>query len=156
MEILFENPLIIIILIGVISSLFKNRNKNERQESPAKRVETRKPKSTQNGSDVFQEMKEIFREASHTYQEEIKPVRRLPEQHLPKITEVKVEPVEVQPSISEDIARGQSGSQIPQLGQPKGLKVDESKLAEAVIWSEILGPPRAKKPYMHNRTRGKY
>ncbi|WP_338470295.1 hypothetical protein R4Z10_16025 [Niallia sp. XMNu-256] len=155
MEILFENPLIVIILIGVISSLFKNRDKSEKQESPAKRVEADRHKPTQKSGDVFQEMREIFKETSRTFQEEIKPERQFSEkQSEKKIAEVKVVLEEELPSLSEKPDK-QHAPQTIQQQQLKEFKVDESKLAEAVIWAEILGPPRAKKPYSHNRSRAK-
>ena len=31
--------------------------------------------------------------------------------------------------------------------EDKVIELDETKLVDAVVWSEILGPPRAKKPY---------
>ena len=29
----------------------------------------------------------------------------------------------------------------------QAIELDETKLVDAVVWSEILGPPRAKRPY---------
>ena len=43
----------------------------------------------------------------------------------------------------------------PILQEKNQLKVDESKLVDAVIWSEILGPPRAKNPYFRNKAQRK-
>jgi len=39
----------------------------------------------------------------------------------------------------------------PQRSSPAVLS--RSRLAEAVVWSEILGPPRAKKPFRHGSNR---
>lgn len=157
MEILFENPIVLIILIGIISSIFKNRNKSEKQDSPAKRAESRKP--VQKSSDPFNEMKDLFKEVQRSFQEELNPAKKLKEDGPQKIDEVKLNYKEEQPeksSMSKQVTETPHEHQVQKTKQASQLKVDESKLVDAVIWSEILGPPRAKKPYLQNRTRGKY
>ena len=88
MEILFENPIVLIILIGIISSIFKNRNKSEKQDSPAKRAESRKP--VQKSSDPFNEMKDLFKEVQRSFQEELNPAKKLTEDDPQKLDEVKL------------------------------------------------------------------
>lgn len=148
MEILFENPLILIILVGVISAIFKNKNKDEKQDDTKKRVETRK--TVQKSSDPFSEMKDVFREVQRSFQEEIKPAPTVQENANQKINDAKFAYPE-EPEKPEQVIKTPRGLQEQKLKQQSGLDVDESKLIDAVIWSEILGPPRAKKPYSQNR-----
>ena len=152
MEALFESPLILILLIGIISSFFKNKNKDGKQKS-------HENKPAQKGNRTFDELKDIFQEFNRTFQEEAKPVV-----NSEKVLEAKesiqsayMEKVE-ESSLPRNVERvktlpvSKASKSQPQIQ----LQVDETKIVDAVIWSEILGPPRAKNPRFKNRIYKKY
>lgn len=145
MEILFENPILWIVLLGVISSLFRGKKREEEgQKTRSNPVENR---PTPKSGSAFGELKEIFREVNRTFQEETKPTQTLKKERVQEV----IEPASYTQMADQGNTAFAQEIEVVQkapISQKKNqLKVDESKLVDAVIWSEILGPPRAKNPY---------
>lgn len=147
-EFFFDNPFIFIILIAALSSLFKKKKKsaeNQRTAYPSKGNQQTKPVSP------FEEVKEIFKEVTRSFSEDtMTPDRRAEKPVIQQKTEEiyqqtalreQVTPEEKQPLPTQEKTRS------------KELEMDQQKLVDAIIWSEVLGPPRAKKPYMKSRYR---
>ena len=65
--------------------------------------------------------------------------RRLRSYNEPTFVEQEIEPL-----ITDSPLR----SMIQETPKEKAIEVDRSKIVDAIIWTEILGPPRSKKPYM--------
>ncbi|WP_428909172.1 hypothetical protein [Niallia sp. Krafla_26] len=154
MEILFENPIALIILIGVISSLFRKKNKDEKPKPQQTRP-------TQKSNRTFDELKEVFQEVSRSFQEETKPIRKFREEHSEQINEAKekLESAYLDKDAERAIPQHEETNRVLLASKPQQqlqFKVDESKIVDAVIWSEILGPPRAKNPRHSNRIYKKY
>ena len=153
MEILFENPILWLVLLGVISSLFRGKKREEEgQKTRSNPVENR---PTPKSGSAFGELKEIFREVNRTFQEETQPSQTLKKERVQEV----IEPAsytqradQERTSIANEIEVIQKA---PILQKKNQLKVDESKLVDAVIWSEILGPPRAKNPYFRSKAQRK-
>ncbi|WP_071395813.1 hypothetical protein [Bacillus tuaregi] len=157
MEILFDNPFIIIILVAALSSLFKNRKKaaeNQRQRSP--HTPSRK---TAGPSNPFDEMKEIFKEMTSTLSDEEKaPVKKMAEVYEEKKQVVnQFKETGTQHSGKQNIKSGTPQiavkDTISEEKREPEIKVQEKTLVDAVIWAEILGPPRAKNPYQRRKAR---
>ena len=153
MEILFENPILWLVLLGVISSLFRGKKREEDgQKTRSNPVENR---PTPKSGSAFGELKEIFREVNCTFQEETQPSQTLKKERVQEVIEpasYNQRAVQGKTAIANEIEVVQKA---PILQKKNQLKVDESKLVDAVIWSEILGPPRAKKPYFRNKAQRK-
>ena len=153
MEILFDNPFIIIILIAIISSLFKNKKKAaEGQKRGTVLPPIHKPIRS-----PFDEVKEIFKEVTRPLSEENRaPAKKIEEvfQEKKRKAEYEKETSNQTSAVKRNMEYIKTGTPLAPVSQTKSaenkesaLKVDESKLVEAVIWAEILGPPRAKNPY---------
>ncbi|RHW41017.1 hypothetical protein D1B31_08700 [Neobacillus notoginsengisoli] len=147
MERIFENPILLFIVIAFISSLFaksKGNTENKRRTFP----------------DLRKEFEETYREM--TRQEEPDPGKMPPLRRSEPVYKAHVEQA-VQPvkavkekPVSKAIAKRTQDSLRPSLSQeqkkhpeppPSIEPVKEKNLADAIVWAEILGPPRAKKPY---------
>ncbi|MFB6465764.1 hypothetical protein ACE38V_02980 [Cytobacillus sp. Hz8] len=166
MKYLFENPFIIIVIIGIISSLFK-KEKDQKKKAPIKGRSSRQTKAfpTQkswqtprsNGNPFNKPlMRSEMPEQQHR---EIKPFeqKRTIESSMNDLAsqyeEVKQEAI----SQIEELNK-QKAQMEQQVAKIKAINVEkksnsinqaklENKLRDAVIWSEILGPPRAKKSH---------
>jgi hypothetical protein len=153
LEILFENPILWLVLLGVISSLFRGKKREEEgQKTRSNPVENR---PTPKSGSAFGELKEIFREVNRTFQEETQPSQTLKKERVQEVIEPAIytqRAVQEKTSIANEIEIVQKA---PILQKKNQLKVDESKLVDAVIWSEILGPPRAKSPYFRSKVQRK-
>src|SRR6476620_12718920 len=85
MEILFENPILWLVLLGVISSLFRGKKREEDgQKTRSNPVENR---PTPKSGSAFGELKEIFREVNRTFQEETQHSQTLKKQSVQEVIE---------------------------------------------------------------------
>lgn len=153
MDFLFENPLIIIIVLGIISSMFK-KQKGEGNETQGE------PKPFEESSPI--PMPDIFKQFD--FNREDKPVKQeISSEELlkpdyqakaqAKIAELKERNRE---QAVERPQRVEAPKPVPQVVTPLELdtaSMDRNKLQEAVVWAEILGPPRAKKPHRYRNIR---
>ncbi|MCU9613921.1 hypothetical protein OEV98_10145 [Caldibacillus lycopersici] len=156
-EFLLNNPFLIVIIIGAITS-FLGKSKQEKKGSATEPVKTFPPRTIQ------QETEQPLQKPSSTEQ----PV-------VQKKTVVEV----VQKEKKAVMTESHSGLQSQQTAKTKALQkemdhlqhvltkkqatvatniptrnITKSNVVDGIIWSEILGPPRAKKPYHFSKNRG--
>lgn len=161
MEFFFENPFLAIVLIAFISSFFRKKKDNPetqgRTPTEAGRGQNKRPPGT------FEEARDIFKEFSRSLQEQqSRPVPRKAtdkqfqrgrkmEEGLELHSASDVNGAETVPVRNETKSPpiGLKQEAVPK----KELEVQEKQLIDAIIWSEILGSPRAKKPYMRKNVR---
>ncbi len=168
-EFLFSNPIIIIILIGVISSLLKKKSKPNQQKSG--QPQAQKPV----WQEVVREIEKEWREEKHkipkTMQEaksilvdkdaerkRVEELKRLQKEYEEQHTR-EVEPEPHSPAVSPMPDRAMTtpvrsmktisdGSSPIYNNQPSFGK---QELINGIIMSEILGPPRAKRSERQSR-----
>ncbi|CEG27909.1 hypothetical protein [Bacillus sp. B-jedd] len=147
MERIFENPILLFIVIAFISSLFaksKGSTENKRRTLP----------------DLKKELEETYREITRQEQpghETAPPVRNHKPLHPKEKIKQAVKPAargETPPAMMERAknpgsVRGSIRQEQTHANEemPAIEPVTEKNLADAIVWAEILGPPRAKKPY---------
>lgn len=145
MDFLFENPFIIVILIGIISSFFK-KQKNESKpntKEPKPFIESI-PKRIQ---EVLEEFESSKAEPANTMQTDYLEAKKQAEAKITQLQEQqkkymeKVEELETEKHINEHKAFQVEN----EAGTKNRLTIDKENLTDAIIWSEILGPPRSKK-----------
>ncbi|MFE8703211.1 hypothetical protein ACFYKX_21770 [Cytobacillus sp. FJAT-54145] len=164
MEFLFENPFLLVILIGLISSIFKRMKGTQeepRKSQPKPFVESgpfdfeQQPRQEQ----PVQRMEPV---PQQTY--EPNPLGKIEQEFLEKKkkAEEKLAALKKQQATAQKKAETiQSHRRLNQVKEkiettePEQVHVDNQKLVDAVIWSEILGPPRSKRPHSANRV-GRY
>jgi len=150
LDFLLDNPFIIIVLIGIISSLFK---KGKEVPDPKKRKPKPFVESIPLPKDIVKEIRQEAAKYMKPFEQE-QPVQTLQSEY----NEVRKKAAEQPPAKSPVLEESYSGmmhtpfaqeiGDIPlQAESREGLAVDKKKLADAVIWAEILGPPRSKKPH---------
>lgn len=167
MEALFEligNPFVIFVLIGILSSLFnkaKGNSKDNQQRRPVRPVS--KPAEMQGPAKAQREPRRAPR-----------PVQTRPVQPEPVNTETRAAaPSSIQKEYQEKkrqaekveskprtVDRGRLSSEaapaVSRFSDAKAEPVldfqpDQERLIEGLIWAEVLGQPRAKKPYHPGR-----
>ncbi|WP_147532403.1 hypothetical protein [Bacillus marasmi] len=160
MEFFFDNPFILVILIGIISSLFKknkeaqqekqkgnkpkpvrteeapapvrkNRPSRAQQQNPSKSPRSKQPRQTSRERDLARENQTDVMDQRYAalkiHQEE------------PYHTNSAMEsaPTQERNLIYRD----------DEQNKQRTLNVDSNALVDGLIWSEVLGPPRAKKAH---------
>jgi hypothetical protein len=146
LQFLFENPFLIIVLIGFIFSLFRKKEpqKDQRNTKPIKNRGSHTDKPLGEIKEIFKDVMNTFPEPKQTLKPKVNKVeRRKKREHQENIYE-KQTPVE--DKLEEPILlMKQKDESATQSSQHQQIEVDEQRIVDAVIWSEILGPPRAKK-----------
>ncbi|MDP4083466.1 MAG: hypothetical protein Q8934_02510 [Bacillota bacterium] len=129
---------ILVIIIGIVATVF----------SKMKEVNTGKTHS----NSVFpykRDLQEIYKRLKENLKAEEETVFSEPL----KEKEFKVEPGE-QVVKRVEISPAKPKEEIPILESTNSnQQLDQKKLVDAIIWSEILGEPRSKKPYLSRKTR---
>jgi hypothetical protein len=150
-EIFFDNPIIFIILVAVISSLFRKKKESSRDPKGQRRTNQPLDKSPSQTQTSFDEVREVFKELSRSFSNPTTSSNRKREN--PSHEEIKGVNQQVEELNQSNMAESLQ-SDVPILQtvmeekqRDKVIELDETKLVDAVVWSEILGPPRAKKPY---------
>lgn len=157
MRILIENPIILVVLLGIISSLFK-RIKNDQPEEG--KIRKRNPQHPGLPSGQHRKFQQADRSKPN------KPVRQQnTRSRSVENTTDQIDPIFVNSNLhaSENnqmdyLAVKQNTKEIhePASTQKKEtLEIDQTKLIDGLIWSEVLGPPRAKKTHHSMKVYGK-
>lgn len=174
-DFLFSNPIIIIILIGVISSILRKKN-NPNQQKPG---QPQAPKPI--WKEVIQEVKEEWLEEKKKVPKTIQEAKSIPsfdatkteeEVERKRIAELKrlqqeyekkdtseVEPTSYAPSVFPTAAKAKvapvaSMNVISDEKSPiynKELSFGKQELINGIIMSEILGPPRSNRHRKQSR-----
>jgi Fe2+ transport system protein B len=154
LDLLFENPFIIVVLIGIISSLF-NRMKSSAEEPKRQPVRPVQNRPAQAQSTTMEE--KIERPYVHREEKSVMvtdtPLNEIQEKYAEKkkAAEERLKQLEQQKAVTEKRA-ARMNSQVTrvvhkQSSRSERLSPNKEKLVDAVVWSEILGPPRAKRPF---------
>ncbi|WP_080844978.1 hypothetical protein [Cytobacillus gottheilii] len=146
MEILFENPIILMALIGLVSTLFsKGKKEEEKRRRPPQRpagtpghtqqpaqastIERKKEKLENRAKRAAAQMEQQYTQARQKAEDELESLNN---RH--RTAERQTETLRTREPIKKT-------------AQSQSFAPDKKKLADAVIWSEILGPPRAMNPH---------
>ena len=145
---LMGNIVRLIILIGVIVNFVKRfKGAGEEQPKQSQQQPERERKNTM--KDIFQQFEDVFTEEIPK-QQKVEPNRELaqPNSELQgKYKEVK-ERVVRQPAVPIEIV---SPSKDKKIELTTIRNISKKRAVEGIIWSEVLGPPRAKKSFNSNR-----
>lgn len=163
MEFIFENPILLFLLIGLISSLFKKVKGTQEQQpkrpmrpdqqgpashsgdsmsaEPLKPVRPERPnlEKTSNEWEASSVPENPFIDMQRKYQE------RREAAHLPprKQKDVPAQPTVQLQKDKDEIADGVSID----------LKPEADRLLEGIAWAQVLEPPRSRNPYRTARRR---
>lgn len=147
MDFLFENPFLIVILIGIISSFFKKpkNEPNPNQKQPKPFMESI-PKRI---SEVLEEFDLTEDESEKSIQTDYLESKRQAEAKITQLEEQKAKYMQKVVELETEKKRNNDHSVQPEneVETSHSSNLNKDKLADAIIWAEILGPPRAKKPH---------
>ncbi|WP_071460172.1 hypothetical protein [Bacillus massilinigeriensis] len=147
MEDLLGNPIIIAIIIGMVSSFFGKKKENSKTEDPRRK----EAKSTDKGQ-MQQRYADTKKSAAKAKQVDSKrPVSTRTKQNAAKLDGI-AKPTEQTASelIIRDSRLVKEPSSTVKYIKPE-LKKDGDSLLSGLIWAEVLGPPRARKPHKSRR-----
>ncbi|WP_257346043.1 hypothetical protein [Pseudalkalibacillus decolorationis] len=138
-DLVFSNLFFVILILGGLFSFFKRQfekynDKQNPQNSRPKRTVQHEPATVSEPEETFDrndpKMK-MGREMQHVYEQ----------------TRSKLDPEKKREQNRKPV--------IKKAQKPRGRLVPSANhVAEGVVWSEILGPPRAKRPYAPKNRRG--
>ncbi|MCM3599530.1 hypothetical protein M3175_02225 [Robertmurraya korlensis] len=164
MQFLLENPFILVVLIGIISSFYKQmKGQGEDDRQKRKQPKPFLPGQTKEKSKPFIDFDfgELQQKFERPQKEKKEPVVT---QSLStnRVQEVRNTYREQQSTPVMKVDRQTTGrlNQQPRaevaVKSDHDLRVSSQTLRDAVIWSEILGPPKAKQGYHRKRTNSHY
>jgi hypothetical protein len=135
------NSLIIVIIIGIIMSIYK------KGKVPNKGTTQTKPFSFNRGNllDIYTKLKETSIPNDSSFTQTDAPITDL-DNWVDNDKEAKGNDTSAT-NIPNQMAMKIAEVEKTNLGSPFNDLEDNKKLVNAVIWSEILGKPRSKKPY---------
>ncbi|WAA11499.1 hypothetical protein [Fervidibacillus halotolerans] len=149
----FSNLGFILIILGFLVSLFQDREKKEQK----KRIPTEKKKAAERKEhkSLFEEMRRSIEQKipESTWQEKQTVIS---ENKTKKVAETQPvqsatfhEIVEIDP-IEPLLERTRKRNVQKLSNRPYIPNVSKNTVVSGIVWSEILGPPRSKKPYSSN------
>jgi len=161
LQFLLENPFILVVLIGIISSFYKQmKGTGEEDRQKRKQPKPFLPGPTTEKSKPFIDFDfgEIKQKLERPQMEKKEPIQ----QQKVSTSRVQKRIVQEEQSVSNTRVERQTTGRLNQPRMETGvkntndLKVSSQTLRDAVIWSEILGPPKAKQVYHRKRTNSRY
>ena len=137
MKTLLENPIILVILIGIISSFFK-------------KVKTAQQESRENGKPNPLKVPPVKVEPVRRNKKQQRNSEGQGEQHYPQR-----KPANNQNERNNSLEQRSTAIKNNQKSVPvkkvieevNTVQIDTERLVDGIIWSEVLGPPRSKKPH---------
>lgn len=157
MEVLFENPVIIIAVLGFIFSLFKKKEGGNKEQKKAHHKPQYRPVSER----TIEQQKPLHAETRELHSAEKSKLKRGYLERK-KQAESTMNAWKEQQRLSENQAeliqlaadKPVNEPTLPIDRRPKAsFSAGKQQLVDAVIWAEILGPPKARNP--HRSLRGK-
>lgn len=130
MKTLFENPFILLIIIGAISSLYKKMKEGQPEDKKQGTRVSNKPINRQKALKNQREQLSAYPKQKDEERTQPKPVKDILVVHKP----------------TPDVV---VGGEIAPKREP--IQIDQTNLISGLIWSEVLGPPRAKKHHRATR-----
>ena len=162
MNSLFENPIILVFLIWLISSLFtKAKGKNQNQTNPNHKTRPTEARTVQRQQaqpmhterqkplSPVKRLEQMAQEMAERLERDYSDKRKLAESTIrypkesPAPVEIQAEPMkiaEVQPIMPHSEEKQLQSSKLP-------FSVEKQKVIDGVVWAEILGPPRSLNPH---------
>lgn len=154
MEVLFENPFIILVILGFIFSLFKKKdggNQGHKNAHPkpvhARPIEQQKPLYSEKRNTELRPAEEKLNKHEREYLERNKQaestMNALKEQQ--RLTEKRAELIQ----LAADNPVNEHSLPIDRkpIQSKASFSAGKQQLVDAVIWAEILGPPKARNPH---------
>lgn len=144
---IISNPIVWAFLVWLFSRLFTNKNKEE--EAPKNRPEPN-PRPRPNPRPVpkpvmttveTRQRKEERKPPLQTVQEAYEKMKQRSEEHGEEVKVIKEQPKQ------KPVMEQERPISVNRSVRQNHLLIDQNKAAQGVIWSEILGPPRAKNPH---------
>lgn len=160
---IISNPIVWAFLVWLFSRLFTNKNNEEENKpkvpsQPKNRQETRqnpRPNSRPTARPVPKpvmttvESKKRNEENKPPLQTVQEAYEKMKQRSSEKEIEVRVEKDQIKP---KSVMPQERTLSVNRNVRQNYLVIDQNKAAQGVIWSEILGPPRAKNPH-YTKTR---
>jgi len=158
-EFIFNNlPLLIVIIGGMISLFGRKENKKDistkpiNSPPPVKKEIRQAEKTTEPEEKPFDVLKrEIEKQLKQEVQKHLPTVKQQAEKIMPAIEEKKqevVQTIQTTKQLQQEYTKLKTELSRKQAMTSQSLPNQAAhKVVEGIIWSEILGPPRAKKPY---------
>lgn len=153
MEFLFENPWLIFILIGIITSLFNKAKGGQGKQNNRPQRQPVQQKNTVNQQEIrpVQEVRDINVTPvipRKNVEKEYSDRKKQAEAQLPALKDKQKDSMNTANSLKMDLPRGSSRLDSVSYKEKKtAVSIEKQKLVDGVVWAEILGSPRALNPH---------
>ena len=157
MQFLFDNPILIFLLIGLISSIFKRSKGEEKQKQRPKRPAqpvrpVQKEPMTKNSEVKPEEVDSRPLRRNQTQEQELREPRPASQSAFLDIQKKyeerkKQEQNAPRSTFNQPMFQPEATKENTSEGTPMQLKPEADRLIEGIAWAQILGEPRSKKPH---------
>lgn len=154
MEFLFENPWLIFIVIGIITSLFNKAKGGQGKQNNRPQRQPVQQKSTANQQEIRPVQEGRNKDVppvmpkKHVEKEYADRKKQEAEAQLQALKNKQNELINTRNSLQMNSPRGSSRlDSIPYKEKKTAVSIEKQKLVDGVVWAEILGPPRALNPH---------
>ncbi|MCM3586287.1 hypothetical protein M3182_11145 [Mesobacillus maritimus] len=161
MEFLFENPLLIFIIMGILSSLFR-KGKEEQKQEPKRPSRPVQQQRSDGRASQSESMEPTMAQTIEHEEPRMDPKQMVPENPFLDIQKK----YEERRKELEQIASERTHSSVNRPTAPTravdpktdgetslDLTPSPDRVIEGIAWSQVLGPPRARNPYHRDRRR---
>jgi len=160
MEVLIDffvrNPWLLIIVIGIVSSLSGKKKKPEQQQGPTQSVQPARPQQRPTVREVYRQAMQEISEASKP---QVAEAELLIEDELARNQEQKaeLERAKLYQIKQQQLEKSKAAKLVLPIEDDSSpiyntnLQFNQQRLADGIIMSEVLGPPRARKNMHRSR-----
>lgn len=160
-DFLLENPLLLVFLIGIITSLFgkkvndqqsdkqkQPRGKSVEEQEEARRQMMQDAEKQEEGPPVYDRNEEkLKRYAKATMQEASVEVSDRKKEAEERLADLRKQKEEAQKRASAFLSATKNKNVANNNVDQPSMRVSNKQLVDAVVWSEILGQPRSRNPH---------
>ncbi|WP_102274519.1 hypothetical protein [Cytobacillus massiliigabonensis] len=158
MEFIFENPWLLFIVIGIITSIFNKATGNQGKQKGRQQRQPIQPQKDVNHSNSSprREAKKndalpaipIPKKVINNIEKEYAERKKQAEETLHALKDTKrTLENKTQSFQTVSVRRSRRSDFISKKEEKPAFTIEKQKLAEGVVWAEILGPPRALNPH---------
>lgn len=152
MEFLFDNLWLFAVVIGIITSLFNKAKggQGKQNDRPRQTVQPKNAANQQKGRPVQEARNKDVPPVMprNNIEKEYSDRKKQAEEQLQALKDKQKDLVNTGQSLQMAPSRGSSRlDSVPYKEKKTAFSIEKQKLADGVVWAEILGPPRALNPH---------
>ncbi|MCF7617750.1 hypothetical protein P9D51_11935 [Bacillus sonorensis] len=142
LDILFDNPIIMAVILGIISVIFNRLGKNDESDEAKHKKKPQRPKA--------EAPKKQAKPLESSGKAEVQAAAQKGTDMIKELERVKTSVERSMPAIERSIKRQIGHSPKPSQDM---IELNQNTVLQGIVLSEVMGPPRSRKPHSTMRRR---